>query len=83
MSAKNYTTPLMATVLTVLVLASMIQLMGAHSSDLAQRIVVFVLYGLALVGYLVRLALIFMGAYAAYQILRATVNGENIKGMGV
>ena len=83
MFTKKYFTPLMSTLLSVLALVALINLMGVQHGALIQRILILAVYGLILVSYLIRIALIFMGVFAAYQIFRAMVNGENFKGMGV
>ncbi len=46
------------------------QVWGASLKDVLVGIVVYTLYGLLIVGYFLRFALIFLGVFAIYRILR-------------
>ena len=78
MSRINLINPVTVTVLVTLVSAFvLIQLWGSQLNDLAQKVFVLTLYGLLIGGYVLRVALIFLGVFAVYRMLSKRVNDQH------
>ncbi len=54
------------------------QVWGTSLKDVFVGIVVYTLYGLLIVGYFLRFALIFLGVFAIYRILREKYQEQKI-----
>jgi len=77
---KKLLTPTSVTALLTLALAFVfIQLWGTPLQDLLNEIFVLAIYGLLIVSYLFGIALVFLGVFAFYRILREYVNGQEQK----
>jgi len=75
MSSKKPLYPVTATALTLLAVAIVLILFReTQLKDIAERVIVLALYGLLIVSYFLRIALVFLGAIAIYQMIRERVN---------
>jgi len=77
---KKLLTPASITALLMLALAFVfVQLWGTPLRNLMNEIFALAIYGLLIVSYLFRIALVFFGVFAGYRIVREHVNGQQYK----
>ena len=82
MSHKNLLNPVTATALfTIALVIALAQFGNPTLQDVVQRFFALAIYGLLIFSYLLRIALVFLGVFALYRILRERVNGPDFKQM--
>jgi len=75
MSSKKSLSPALVIMLTLLVLAVvLIPFRGVQLDDVAERVFALTLYGLVVISYILRVGLVFLGVFSAYQVIREHVN---------
>jgi len=75
MLTKKHLNPVATTAITLLLLAIvLVPFRGAHLNEVAARVFALTLYGLLVVSYIIRGALVFLGVFAVYQIIRERVS---------
>jgi len=63
------------TAITLLIVALvLVPFRGIHLNEVAARVFALTLYGLLAVSYIIRGALVFLGVFAVYQVIRERVN---------
>jgi lysylphosphatidylglycerol synthetase-like protein (DUF2156 family) len=81
---KRLLTPASVTALLTFVLAfAFVQLWETPLQGLMNEIFALAIYGLLIASYLLRIALVFLGVFAVYRILRERMNGQEHKQMEV
>ena len=84
MTRKNLFRPVIVTALLVFVVTFLfIQFWGTPLRDLVNEFTVLAIYGLLIVSYLLRIALVFFGVFAVYRILWERANRQDYKQMEV
>ena len=84
MTRKNLFRPVIVTALLVFVVTFLfIQFWGTPLRDLVNAFTVLTIYGLLILSYLLRFALIFFGVFAAYRMLWERANRQDYKQMEV
>lgn len=61
----------------------LVQLWGTPLRDVMNTITILTIYGLLVLSYLLRIALIFIGVFALYRVLWAHVNGLDLEQLEV
>ncbi len=75
MLTKKSLNPVATTAITLLIVAIvLVPFGGAHLNEIAARVFALMLYGVLAVSYIMRGALVFLGVFAVYQIIRERVN---------
>lgn len=77
MSSNKSLSPVLVTVLTLLVLAIvLIAFRGAQLDNVAEMLFALTLYGLVAISYVLRIGLVFLGVFVTYQMTRKRVNAN-------
>ncbi|MEJ2600334.1 MAG: hypothetical protein P8Z00_18510 [Anaerolineales bacterium] len=76
MHHKNLFTLILAGLLAFVIVIFLPQLLGIPLKDAIGKFVVYSIYGLFVVIYLLRFALIFLGVFAIYRMLRERHNKQ-------
>ena len=77
---KKLLTPVSVTALLTLVLTFvLVQFWGTPLQELMNELFALAIFGLLIISYLLRIALVFLGVFAVYYIIREHVIGQGYK----